>query len=68
MSVAVFDNPTNFLREAWKDGHVIAHISANLMYQKGFNGFPTMPFYLNVGRDFIAGKIYGDESAIDLKI
>jgi hypothetical protein len=64
MTVCVFDNPTTMLREAWQDGKVIAHISERLMYTKGFNGYKTMFFGLNVGRDFIPCKVYGDNLAM----
>lgn len=64
MTVCVFDNPTNMLREAYKDGKVIAHISANLMRSKDFNGDKNMFFGLNVGREFIPCKVYGDNLAM----
>ena len=64
MPICVYDNPTNMRREAWQDGKIIADISMRLMYQKGFNGFRQMFFVLNVGKEFIAGKTYGDSQAI----
>jgi hypothetical protein len=67
VSAAVYDNPATMCREAWHDGRMLAHISATLMYTKGFNGYPTLPFYLNVGRDFVPGRILGDRSALTVK-
>jgi hypothetical protein len=63
--VCVLDNPATMCREAWRNGQMIAHISATLLLTKGFNGFKTMPFMLNCGRDFKPGRIYGDSSALD---
>lgn len=55
----VYDNPNTMCREAWVGDRMIAHISAALMYTRGFDGFPSLPFYLNVGREFVEGKVYG---------
>lgn len=60
----VYDNPATMCREAWQDGKLIAAISIDLLYKKGFNGHPSMFFGLNVGREFIPGRIIGDKEAI----
>lgn len=64
MKTAVYDNPRTWWREAWKDGRLVCGISESLMYAKGFNGWPGMPFMLNCGRDFEPGKVRGDIEAI----
>ena len=64
MLVCVFDNPIKMRREAYQNGKVVAHISAELMFTKGFNGHERMFFGLNVGRDFIPCKVYGDNLAM----
>lgn len=64
MSVCVYDNPNTMRREAWQDGTCIAHITMEQMYVKGFDGSPTMFFGLNVGRNFVGDKIYGDKAAL----
>jgi hypothetical protein len=67
MNVCVYDNPSTMSREAWRDGVLIAKISAKLMYTKGFDGFQGMPFMLNCGREFESGKIRGDADAMKIK-
>lgn len=64
METCTFDNPIYMCREVWRDGKLEASISLNLMYSKGFNGHRTMHMGLNVGKDFIAGKVYGDNIAL----
>jgi hypothetical protein len=71
MKTCVYDNPSTLRREAWMDGKMVAFISMALMYSKGragspFNGFKTLPFFLNVGRDFIDGRVIGDPEAMGL--
>ena len=62
--VCVFDNPASGAREAWQNGKLIAHITMDQMYQKDFNGNKYIFFGLNVGRDFVDGKIYGNPKAL----
>lgn len=64
MKTAVYDSPRTCCREAWRDGKLVASISESLMYAKGFNGWPGMPFMLNCGRKFEPGKVRGDIEAI----
>ena len=56
--MCVYDNPETMCRELWRDARVVAHISMALMYTRGFDGFPTLPCVLNVGRTFIPGRVY----------
>ena len=60
---ATFDNPATMAREAWVNGRMIAHITADALIQKGFRGGPWFPFYLNIG-EWREGMILGDPGAI----
>jgi len=64
MKTAVYDNPHNSRREAWKDGKIVACMSKSLMYTRGFDGWPGMPFMLNCGLEFEPGRVLGDIEAI----
>lgn len=64
MTVCTYDNPETMLREAWQDGKLIAHISAKQMMTKNFNGHQGIFFGLNVGRDFVSGRVVGDVNAL----
>lgn len=63
MITAVFDNPATMCREAWKDGRLVAFISARLMFDRDFFGDSTMHMALNCGK-WEEGKVRGDVEAI----
>lgn len=46
----IYDNPRTMRREAWRDGRLVAHVSANLTSCDGFDGWPEdAPVILNCG-------------------
>jgi len=67
MASAVYDNPITMAREAWVDGQLVASISLKLMYIRGFNGFPELPFMLNCG-PWEEGKSRGDSEAVPTQL
>lgn len=64
MACCVYDNPSLMRREAWQDGQMIAWVKAAVLLRKGFNGYPQLPFMLNIGL-WEAGQIVGDVTAFN---
>jgi hypothetical protein len=59
MKYCTYDNPATMCRERWIDGQLKAHISANVISQKGIRGAP-----LSFGEPFKNGQVSGDIEAI----
>lgn len=64
VKTCTYDNPATMCREAWRDKRLIAHVTAEFLFQK-----PTIchriviHMGLNVG-DWKEGQILGDPEAI----
>jgi hypothetical protein len=65
MASCVYDNPTTCRREHWVNGRLVSFISESLMCVKGFNGHKRLPFELNVGKEFVAGRLFGSKEAME---
>ena len=64
MKTCTYDNPATMYREAWRDKRLIAHITAEFLFQKP-TICPRPPIHmgLNVG-DWKEGQKIGDPEAI----
>lgn len=67
LKTCTYDNPATMCREAWKDKRLIAHITADYLFQKP-TICPISPRFvihmgLNIG-DWKEGQILGDPEAI----
>ena len=61
MKTAVYDNPATMQREAWRDGEVIASVTAKWLCEAQDGKF--LPFMLNIG-PWRKGQVFGNPLAI----